>query len=299
MIEIHKTPEEIRNCVKNNINYLRFENIALNIFGWKNLPETIPERILEKFLYFYGCVVFYKDDEYGFLTLPAFPQAILNPYFDFTKCNAWGYNIQKELDISYFSLNRNGVLIRNNNTVTPTFNIIKYYVDIITNVDRTIETQLYTMKKPYIISGNNKTVLSIKNFFKNIFDNNPFCVVDDNLKNKIKESLELMEIKTDYHVNELFLYKSAIIGELCEILGFKSQTFEKKERLLVDEINSNNDFTYMNIVSQFNQRKKSSEEINKIWGLNIEPYIKVKENDLVKSIHEGGINEGEVYNNIE
>ena len=62
---IQLTPTELQNVLRTNINYIIFENIALNRYGWEGLPDSIPERILEKYLYYYGKVGVFDDPEYG------------------------------------------------------------------------------------------------------------------------------------------------------------------------------------------------------------------------------------------
>ena len=52
-------------------------------------------------------------------------------------------------------------------------------------------------------------------------------------------------------------------------VGIPNANTDKKERLLVDEVNSNNDFILVNIDHMYEERKIAVEEINKKFGLNI------------------------------
>ena len=52
-------------------------------------------------------------------------------------------------------------------------------------------------------------------------------------------------------------------------LGLNNANTEKKERLIVDEVNSNNMHILMNLDLEFKNREKACEEINKRYGLNI------------------------------
>lgn len=294
---VKKTPEQIKNIVKNDINYIRYENIALNQYGWKGLPETIPERILERNLYYYGYAVVYDDDEFGYLCLPAAPVEKLNVYFEYVYFYVFGYNVWKKINVDV--VNGDGVLVRNNYSSSPTFEIVKWYSRIITEIDRAIDTQIYTIKRPYIIKASEKTILTLKNLFKEVSENNPFVMVSEKTKDAIKDSLDLMQIKIDYFANDLFLLKNQVIAEFCSFFGIRAQTYEKRERLLLDEINSYNDFLFMNAVSSYDMRKYAAEQMNKKYGWSVEPYLKVTDN-FIKSQMEKAMNnernQGEVYN---
>ena len=59
------------------------------------------------------------------------------------------------------------------------------------------------------------------------------------------------------------------MNELLTFLGINNSNTDKKERLLVDEVNSNNDFILVNIDHMYDERKRAVEEINKKFNLNI------------------------------
>ena len=50
------------------IDYLeRFKKIALSMFEWVNLPESMNQRYLEECLYYKGQAALLKDEEKGFI----------------------------------------------------------------------------------------------------------------------------------------------------------------------------------------------------------------------------------------
>ena len=52
-----------------NIYVKRLSEMAISMFEWVNLPETIDERFLELTLFGEGKIVFFKDDDIGYLAL--------------------------------------------------------------------------------------------------------------------------------------------------------------------------------------------------------------------------------------
>ena len=69
-------------------------------------------------------------------------------------------------------------------------------------------------------------------------------------------------------------------------------TIEKKERLLQDETNANNEQITLNVEIGLRERERACEEINEMFGLDIQVYAKDIE---VK----GGLTDGELYNRTE
>ena len=63
-------------------------------------------------------------------------------------------------------------------------------------------------------------------------------------------------------------YKYELEREILTFLGLNN-TVEKEERLLVDEINSNNDFIERNVELMFKNRQFACNKINEMLGTNI------------------------------
>lgn len=68
----------------NNQSYIfyfnRLKELAISMFEWKNLPETVDPRFLELALFNEGMSVFFKDDVIGFLSLRTMIGGKLNLY---------------------------------------------------------------------------------------------------------------------------------------------------------------------------------------------------------------------------
>ena len=89
----------------NNRTYLQYYNrlteLALSMFEWQNLPESVDPRFLEMCLYSDGMAVFFEDEVLGPLALQCMIGGHLNVYRIPTERRAYatnGYN--KQLDAS-------------------------------------------------------------------------------------------------------------------------------------------------------------------------------------------------------
>ena len=82
------------------------------------------------------------------------------------------------------------------------------------------------------------------------------------------ENIMVIPTIAPYLVDKLQLQKQEMERELLTFLGINN-TLEKKERLIVDETNSNNQFIKMSSDIGFKTRLKACEMINQKYGLNI------------------------------
>ena len=100
---------------------------------------------------------------------------------------------------------------------------------------------------------------------KNIHENEPYILV--------KKKLDLMDVKIDdlsipYVADKLLEDRKKIENELLTLFGLNN-VIDKKERLIVDEANANNDYINRNVDLLYKNRKIACDEINKKFNLNI------------------------------
>lgn len=62
--------------------------------------------------------------------------------------------------------------------------------------------------------------------------------------------------------------KQAILRECMTLLGIENANMDKKERLVSDEVNANNQQVIASRNIWLSERKKAIEELNKKFGLN-------------------------------
>ena len=83
-------------------------------------------------------------------------------------------------------------------------------------------------------------------------------------------------------------------NECLEFLGFNTNPADKKkERLIVSEVDSNNEQIDIQAATMLLCREMACEAINKMFGLNVSVKRRVEE---MKPKFDGGIEDGEIYN---
>lgn len=247
--------------------YRRLYNIAINNFEWKGLPEPLQSRQVERILFSYGTAVFCKGDkDFKWAVLPCAFQGDLNLYYEPTDWTVYGYKFNEPVNDS------NGVYIRNNLDLSPSYIDILWYVRKIAEVQDTIDMQLQLHKVPTIFSGTKDQQLTLKNFFKKKKECVPCIVVDDELDIK---KLTVNNANIPYIIDKLEAYKETLMNEVLTLYSFNNANFEKQERLLVDEVNANNEaIEYGYAQAMLDCRKEAAEKMSELYGSEISVTIR-------------------------
>lgn len=262
------------------LDYLnRLSLIAKSIFKWNGLPDSCNERYLEDALFRTGKAIFYYDDEYGFMTLKCNPSNHFNVYGEPTDIVVSGENgfIKNIVDQDY-------VLIRNNEYMLPTFPTISLYAYRLYEVERAIDVNIKNQKFPLLVLCDEKQKLTMKNLYKKIDGNSP--VIFGNKQIDL-ENVKVFNTEAPYVADKLMDHKHQIWNECMNFLGINNANTDKRERLITDEVNSNNELIMFNVVTMLKTRELACEQINSMFGLNISVELKkIEINDVINRIYQ-------------
>lgn len=285
---------------KTYIDYLdRLKLLAVSLFKWKGLDDVAgfgASRFLELALYENGRACFVKDESKGYLALKVNPTDKLNVYNLPVKVLAWSIGYNKTYDFDDI------VYIMNNELELPTSNTLSLFAYRLYETERTIDVNLIAQKTPVLIEGDTKTILTLKNVYMQYSGNTPF--IFGNKQFDISNKLNVLKTDAPYLVDKLELHKHEIWNEALTYLGIDNANTDKKERLITDEVESNNDLISYYLNCFYKTRKQACDLINKKYGLNIEielnkeitNLLNISENDIINYEDRSGEN-GEVYYN--
>lgn len=245
--------------------FYEFTNLALNRFKWENLPQGLESRHIEKALFEYGQCAFVDDPELGILCLGCSNTNAYNPYGDPTHVVLHGVGYSKNFALSEVER------ILNNDTLLPTKFHVEYYTNKIYEIDKAIHKNLKQQKRPYVVATTKDNQLTMKNIMKQIKEDEEEIYVDDRLANGGKVSVEVLNTNAPYLIDKYQQHKNDLMCEFLTLMGLNNSNANnnKKERLLVDEVNVNNGEILMNLDVDFKNRLEACERINKRFGLNI------------------------------
>ena len=265
--------------MKNNqiyIDYLdRLKLIATSLFTWEGLDDiagTGASRFLELVLYENGRAMFTKDKELGYVVLKVLPDDKFNIYMLPTKVQGFSFEFNKDYDFDDI------VYIMNNNLCKPTFETLRLMAYRLYEVETTIETNLIAQKTPVLIEGDTKTILTLKNVYMQYSGNIPF--IFGSKKFDINNKLNVLRTDAPYLLDKLALHKHEVWDEMLTFLGINNANTDKKERLITDEVNSNNELINYYLNCFYKPRKIACDELNEKYGLN----VKVTLNQDIKKL---------------
>lgn len=270
---------------KTYIDYLdRLKLLAISLFKWKGLDDIAgfgASRFLEMSLYDNGRACFLKDEKLGYLALKVNPSDKLNVYNLPEKVMAWSIGYNKTLPFDKV------VYIMNNELELPTSRTLSLFAYRLYETERTIDVNLNAMKTPVLIEGDTKTILTLKNVYMQYSGNTPF--IFGNKQFDISNKLNVLKTDAPYLVDKLELHKHEIWNEALTYLGIDNANTDKKERLITDEVESNNDLISYYLNCFYKTRKQACDLINERYGLNIEielnkeitQLLNVSENDII------------------
>lgn len=266
--------------MNNNFTYIdyfdRLHLLAVSLFKWEGLDDVAgfgASSFLEEALFNYGRACFIKDEELGFLVLNANPSDKLNVYYLPESVDAWslGYNKKYALDEI--------VYIRNNILEIPTVNSVNLFAKRLYDVQRTMDVNLTAQKTPVLIETDAKSLLTLQNLYMQYNGNLPFIFGD---KSKdLGGKLNVLKTDAPYIIDKLYSYKLQLFNECLTYLGIDNANTDKKERLITDEVESNNEVINYYLNTFYKTRKQACDDINKKYNLNIKLMI---DNDLVKKL---------------
>lgn len=251
----------------NNYTYMQYAyrlmDLSISLFEWKNLPEGIDERFLEMVLFTDGHAVFFKDDELGdYLALQCLINGKLNVYRIPIKRRAFAVNgYQKQLT------DKDSVIIFNNMLHTNSWLDVKMFAKRLYNLDRIIDVNANAQKTPILIKGNEQQRLTLTNLYKEYDGNAPVIFADKSLD---MNALQVLSTQAPYVADKIYQLKTQIWNEALTYLGISNVSFQKRERMVSDEVTRSQGGTVASRYSRLNARRQACEQINKMFGLNIE-----------------------------
>ena len=242
--------------------YYRLKLMARSVFEWEGLPEGMKEEYIERFLFSDGKCIFFNDKTKGYMVLRCTEDSELNYYDEptYVRPHAIGYTGER------LENGKECVVIKNNDDMLPTYPTIQMYAARLTSVCRTADVNINAHKTPYFIVCDEKQLVTMKAIFNKINSNEPAIFGDSKMNpNDIKV------LKTDAPVvfDKLRQEKHDIWNEAMTFLGINNANMDKRERLVDDEVQANNEQIEQSAQIMLKAREQACREINKIFGLNI------------------------------
>ena len=253
------------------IDYLeRFKKIALSMFEWVNLPESMNARYLEECLYYKGQAALLKDETKGFINTQSCSNGQINIYGLPTSLNCYSFGYQADRKL-YTGLKDEKaqkdscVLVMNTWQKVPTAPTLELFALRLYEAERTCDVNIKAQKTPVLITVDESQRLTMENLYSQYDGNKPMIFGD---KNQLQSGvLKAITTEAPYIADKVIEYKKEIWNEALTYLGINNIAVNKKERLVTDEANYNNELTNLNLQSFLIPRQEAAKQFNELFGL--------------------------------
>lgn len=275
-----------------NVNsYIKYRDqlmeLAMTMLGWdfskidKDKRQFLNQRQIELNEYFKGATVFFKDEELdAYLCLPV----ILAGPFDLddipTRRTAYAKNgYRKQLTPD------NSVVIFNNYLRKPSCNYVTHYAHRLADLENSIDVNCKAQKTPVLITCEENERLSLENVYNKYEGNYPVIYGESGINVK---GVRAISTGAPFVATQMFEIKTKIWNEALTHLGISNVSYQKKERLVSDEVIRNMGGTMASRYSRLETRREAVRKIKDMFGIDIdvfyrEDYRQTDDENMIKN----------------
>ena len=275
--------------------------IALRLIVFEGVPETIDEVFLKYSIMILGNVVFFKLDQEIF----DHRQSAVHPLKpgDLVALNGNDSNMQTIYYMHNRVLVTNPVFTKTYN-LTPgkdceivyctesdryrifghggLFGLIARTATILADNDISINVAQRNTRLVNLISADDTgTKRSVETVMSDIYSGKPYMAVQSNLLGNLQSSPMTQNTNNQYLV-QLIEMRQYIYSHFYECLGLQTHDNMKKERLITEEINDNEELSALNIDDILVSIQEGLQRVNAMFGTDIKAYL----NPIIQRAHD-------------
>lgn len=238
----------------------------------EGLPDTCNERFFKMSLLNSGAACLVKHNG-SILSLGAAPKGVYNIYGDWKEVLAYGFNQPHGTYSLYMrgSGNQdscNAVLCRANAMQYPPIMWIYRSAERLADATRTLDTLARQIKNTKLVLCDESQVKSYVSALKKVYDNELVVYAGKNLDPKAIENIPT-GIDASLLTSAWDNYRN-LIDTFCTEWGISNANHtDKKERLVVAEVEANDAYTATNRSILVNSLEQFAEDANLVFGLDI------------------------------
>lgn len=244
------------------------------MFKWENLPDTIPQRMLEMQLQTNGYTLFtYNEKPYVYYGgLGGDPDVYYRPTI-YTISNPYQH-FNKMVKIDYDKSGKgDGILILNDSMLLGLMPLISRYGSMLVESDISMIVAMINQRLISIMTANDgNTKAACEEFMKKIIAGDLTAVIQDEKGFMDEQNFRTNPYATSGNNNtlsQLIENNHYIFANLCRELGINENYNGKRESITSSESELSEDFTHTLVDNMLSCRKLACEEINHKYGLNL------------------------------
>lgn len=239
--------------------------LAANVFNFKNLEEYAPyidKDYINRKLIYNGAVAWFYDEELGLLALPYNQKGKPDMYGNPTSIEVIGSNGYHK------SLSKNEyVIMYDNSGRYPLINDIIQDAERIALCKRVQDVNIANQKNSRIWKTDKSRERTVQDLLNRVDGNVENVVAYDNVD---IDTLTSTLAVVPYISNDIDEHIRTLWEEFYAHIGISSVMYNKKERLIKDEMRASQGGTIASRFIRYNPREEALQKINKKWNVNIE-----------------------------
>lgn len=260
------------------VDYLeRMKKIALSMFEWQNLPSSMNARFIEMCLFYNGQAALLYDDNYGYINTMAADGGYINIYGLPTEIQCYSYRFNQRRSLYMTDTGeekgKECILVMNNYERVPTCATVNLFAYRLAEAQRTADVNIKAQRTPILITTDQKQSFTLKHMYEEYDGNTPAIFADKNVITP--DALKAIKTDAPFIAQNIMDYKREIWNEFLTFMGI-SNLSEKRERMVTNEIDSNNELVNLNLQALLIPRKEACKQFNEKYGLMGEKAIDVK-----------------------
>lgn len=275
-----RKPKDVDGVANTSAMYYRMKllKLILQRFDFEGLPETWDSDYFLEHLFLDG-VICITDTSAGVLALKTGVTGI--GIFDQpTECII----VNPVLGQMRRTINEDCVLVKIQLDYQGVGWILNRYSTMLAMCDSSIAVNLLNTKATFVFGATSKAQAET---FKAIFDKismgEPAVFTSENNTTLIKEQMFTMPAKENFIADDVQLLKRKIINEFLTDIGISNANTDKRERLVTDEVNANNDEIVANIQHWYDNINEGLNKANELFGLNLSCKIRKYEGSTINA----------------
>lgn len=216
---------------------------AFSVYKW-DMPATWSKDYFLYTLYCFGYIAIIETDKYGVI-----PQGCgLNGYDVFYRPTNAVISNPLLRGILQPRIGKQCAIIKLQPDYGGIMDLVTKYADIMAMTMQTASCNIEASKLAYVFTAENKAgAEAFKNMFDKISNGEPMVVQDSKLKKADGNNAWEMfsnNLRNNYIAGDLLIDLHKWRNMFCTEIGIPNANSEKKERMLTDEVNANNQETY-------------------------------------------------------
>ena len=283
--------KDIRELSDNVNSFVKYRDqlmeLGMSMIAWdfssinKDERKFLKGDRIEYHEYYKGATVFFKDDVLGYLCLPVIMNGPFNE--DDEPINRIAYSTKSKYrkKLTY----EDSVIIYNNYLRKPSCYTVNHYADRLADLENSIDVNCKAQKTPVAILCTESERLTMENLYQQYEGNYPFIFGEKDLDLK---GVRAISTGAPFVADKMYQIKMQIWNEALTHLGISNISYQKKERLVSDEVIRNMGGTIASRYSRLEVRREAVEKINDMFGLKItvdyrEDFRQTDDENMVRS----------------